>query len=167
MPRDPGKIRKQIKQCNNALFQCHSQIGGLVPVEKLLKGINLLNLIPGATQLTQIRDGSFVQLWAALKVISKIWIEIAICISLNQASLYLFYGFCLSRYCPTFQLSVFLCVYRRDISYFSNVHRRICLTNHQRTHQTLCIRKPIHPGYLCTPDHTTPDQTKPDHIRPE
>ena len=33
MPRDPGKIRKQIKQCNNALFQCHSQTGGLVPVE--------------------------------------------------------------------------------------------------------------------------------------
>ena len=62
MPRDPGKIRKQIKQCNNALFQCHSQIGGLVSVEKWLKGINLLNLIPGATQLTQIRDGSFVQL---------------------------------------------------------------------------------------------------------
>ena len=148
MPRDPGKIWKQMKQCKNALFQCHSQTGGLVPVEqngtrwtkwyqlnkmvpveqngtswtKWLKGINLLNLIPGATQLTQIRDGSFVQLWAALQVISKVWIEIAICISLNQASLYLFYGFCLSRYCPTFQLSVFLCVYRRDISYFSNVY---------------------------------------------
>ena len=95
MPRDPGKIWKQMKQCKNALFQCHSQTGGLVPVEqngtswtKWLKGINLLNLIPGATQLTQIRDGSFVQLWAALQVISKIWIEIAICIFFDQATLH-------------------------------------------------------------------------------
>ena len=43
---------------------------------------------------------------------------------------------------------------RHVISYFCNVCRHICHTNYQRTNQTLKIRKPIHPGYICTPDRT-------------
>ena len=33
----------------------------------------------------------------------------------------------------------------------------LCYTNHKRTHQTQNIRKPIRPGYLSIPDHSTTD----------
>ena len=38
--------------------------------------------------------------------------------------------------------------------------------NHQSTHKTLYIRKPIHPGYLCIQDQTRPDRTRPQHTTP-
>ena len=39
--------------------------------------------------------------------------------------------------------------------------------NHQSTHKTLYIRKPIHPGYLCIQDQTRPDRTRPQHTTPD
>ena len=39
--------------------------------------------------------------------------------------------------------------------------------NHQSTHRTLYIRKPIHPGYLCIQDQTRPDRTRPQHTTPD
>ena len=63
--------------------------------------------------------------------------------------------------------TVCLSLYRRDILYFSNVCWHIRHMNHQSTHKTLYIRKPIHPGYLCIQDQTRPDQTRPQHTTPD